>query len=112
MVWVGETPHVVFVGAPLQESETLPVNPVSGVMVNVYVPECEREIVSDAGEAEIEKSATFCVSPADELPWKLELVETKVTVTVWLPILKLLIENWAVPADRAEEPAGVELPSK
>jgi hypothetical protein len=93
VVWLGETEHVVFVGAPLQESETLPLNPVSGVTVNVYVPDCEREIVRDAGEEEMEKSSTLCVRAAEELPWKFELAVTNAAVTTWLSALNVLLEN-------------------
>ena len=52
----GEIAQVVPPGAPLQESEMLPVRPPRGVMVNVYVPEVPREMVLDAGVAEMEKS--------------------------------------------------------
>jgi hypothetical protein len=58
------------------------------------------------------KSEISCVRVAEELPWKLELEETNVATTVWLPTLKELVENCAVPAESAADPAGVMLPSK
>jgi len=64
----GDTLQVVFVGAPLQDSEMLPVKPFCGVKVSVYVPEWLREIVRDVGDAEIEKSSTDCVIVVEELP--------------------------------------------
>ena len=54
----GETLQVVFVGAPLHDRATDPVNPPAGVMVTVDVPEELRPIVFEAGNKEIEKSLT------------------------------------------------------
>lgn len=108
---VGDKEQVVLAGAPLQESDTLPVKPKTGLTVSVVVPECPREIVSDAGEAEREKSSTFCVSTAEELPWKLELVDANVAVTEWVPPASELVENCAAPPERVDVWAGVLLPS-
>jgi hypothetical protein len=87
----------------LQPSETFPLKPAIGVTVSVVVPDCERETVSDAGDAEIEKSLTFCVRSAEELPWKFAFVETKAAITVWLPPLSEFVENVAVPPLIAED---------
>lgn len=108
---VGDKEQVVLEGAPMQESDTLPVKPKTGLTVSVVVLECPREIVRDAGEAETEKSSTFCVSTAEELPWKLELVEANVAVTEWVPPASELVENCAVLPERVDVCAGVLLPS-
>jgi hypothetical protein len=103
VTWPCETLQFVLAGWPLQESETFPLNPAIGVSVSEVVPDCEREIVSDAGDAEIEKSLTFCVRSAEELSWKFAFVETKVALTVWLPPLSEFVENVAVPLEIAED---------
>jgi len=89
-----------------------PAKPLRGVSVRVYVPECEREIVRDAGEAVMEKSSTFCVTVVEELPWKFALDETNVALTVWLPTLRELVENVAVPPETPDDCTGVVLPSR
>ena len=109
---VGDKEHVVLAGIPLQESDTLPLKLKIGVTVNVVVPECPREIVTNAGEAETEKSSTFCVSPAEELPWKLGLAEANVAVTEWLPPTRELVDNCAAPPESVDVSAGVVLPSR
>jgi hypothetical protein len=58
------------------------------------------------------KSEISCVSVAEELPWKFELEEANVATTVWLPTLRELVENCAVPAESVADPAGEVLPSK
>jgi hypothetical protein len=68
VTWLGDALQVVFVGAPLHDSDTFPVKPLSGAKVRVYVPEWLREIVRELGEAEIEKSLTDCVNVVEELP--------------------------------------------
>jgi hypothetical protein len=103
VTWFGETLQFVLAGWPLQESETFPLKPAIGATVSVVVPDCEREIVSDAGDAEMEKSMTFCVRSAEELPWKFAFVETKAAVTVWLPPLSESVENVTVPPVSAED---------
>ena len=108
---VGDKEQVVLAGAPLQESDTLPVKPRTGLTVRVVVPECPREMVRDAGDVETEKSLTLCVSTAEELPWKLELVDANVAVTEWVPSASELVENCAAPLERVDVCAGVVLPS-
>jgi hypothetical protein len=103
VTWFGETLQFVLAGAPLQESETFPLKPAIGATVSVLVPDFEREIVSEAGDAEIEKSLTFCERSAEELPWKFAFVETKAAVTVWLPPLSEFVENVAVPPEIADD---------
>jgi hypothetical protein len=109
---VGDKEQVVLEGAPLQESDTLPVKPKRGLTVSVVVPECPREIVRDAGEVETEKSSTFCVITAEELPWKLELLDANVAVTEWVPPASELVENCATPLESVDVCEGVLLPSK
>ena len=73
--------HVVLPGAPLQESETLPVSRPIGANVSVYVPELPRAMVWDVGEAEKEKSVMVCVRGTEALPLKLGLEDTNVAVS-------------------------------
>ena len=79
---VADKLHVVLDGSPLQETDTAPVNPSSGLTVNVVVPEWPRATVRLAGESDTEKSFTFCVNVAEVLPWKLEFVELNVATIV------------------------------
>lgn len=108
----GDKEHVVLAGIPLQESETVPLKPKTGWTVSVVAPECPREIVSEAGESETEKSSTFCASAAEEIPWKFALLDENTAVTVWLPPVRALVENCAVPLESVEVCVGVELPSR
>lgn len=109
---VADKLQVVLAGAPLQVRATVPVDPVIALTVSVAVPECPRATVRLAGESETEKSFTFCVNAADELPRKLPLPELNVATTEWLPPDSPLVENCAVPPESVEVCAGVVLPSR
>ena len=52
------------------------------------------------------------MSGADVLPLKLGLDEAKAAVSEWIPAVKLLVEKWALPAEREEEAIGVVPPSR
>jgi hypothetical protein len=109
---VGEMPHVEFVGAPLQESDTVPLYPLSEVSVSVYVPELFRATVSELGDTATEKSETACVNVDEVLPAKFALLDANTATTVWLPTPSELVENCAVPLESATDAAAVLLPSK
>jgi hypothetical protein len=69
---VGETEHVAPVGAPLQASPTLPVKPLSGVKVRVYVVPLPGLTDCVLGLAASVKSLTSCDTPAEVLELKFE----------------------------------------
>lgn len=109
---VGEIAQVVPPGAPLQESDTVPLNSPTGVIVNVYVPEVERATVSEAGDTSTVKSDTNCENADEVLPAKFELLDVNTATTEWLPALKEFVEYCALPPERLTVAAAVLLPSK
>jgi hypothetical protein len=68
---VGNMTHAVFAGPPLQFSETAPVNPFSGVSVNVYVAFLP-ETLCDEGATETVKSTMLTGTADDVLALKFE----------------------------------------
>lgn len=104
--------QVVLPGAPLQESETLPLSPPAGASVSVYVPELPRVMVWDVGVAEMEKSVMVCVSGAVALPLKLGLEDTNAAVSECVPPDKDVVLYCAVPPESETEAKGVVPPSK
>ena len=108
----GKTAQVVPPGAPLQVSDTVPLNSPAGVMVNVYVPEVVRATVSELGETATVKSDTYCVNADEVLPAKSGLLELNTATTEWLPALNEFVEYFAVPFERFTDAAAVLLPSK
>lgn len=84
--------QVVFVGAPLQDSDTLPLKPPTEVTVSVYVPELWRPTVKELGETETVKSETDCASVPEVLPEKFALVEAKTATTECVPAVNAFVE--------------------
>lgn len=109
---VGEIAQVVPPGAPLQESETVPLNSPTGVTVNVYVPEVERATVSEVGDTSTVKSDINCVNAGEVLPAKSGLLGVNTATTEWLPALNEFVEYVAFPFERLTDAAAVLLPSK
>jgi len=109
---VGEMAQVVPPGAPLQVSDTAPLNSPTGVTVNVYVPEVERATVNELGDTATVKSEMYCVKADEVLPAKSGLVELNTATTEWFPALNEFVVYFAVPFETSPDPAAVLLPSK
>jgi hypothetical protein len=99
----GEIVQVEPGGNPLQ-SATVPVKPPRGAKVIFWVVFCPRLIVCEAGVAKIEKSITFCLSPAEALPLKL-LSPIKVAVSVSVPDVENEIKQPPIKKTVHESPA-------
>jgi len=90
-----EKVQVAPAGTPPQDSATLPVNPSSGAIVMVMLAESPWSTHCEVGRAEMEKSVTFCVTPAEVLELKL-LSPTYLAFRVLLPAAGKLMEHCPV----------------
>ena len=77
---VGLKVAVEFVGSPLILNDTVPVKPLIGVTVTVYVALLPRVTVSDEGEAETENEFTTRVTVVEWVRLGLVLVPVIVSV--------------------------------
>jgi hypothetical protein len=66
----GDTAHVVVAGPPPQLNETFPVNPLTGVIVRVYVAFFPVTVWNDGNTCK-RKSGMLMVTPGEMLPVKL-----------------------------------------
>ena len=92
MTCEGEMLQVIFVVPPPQDSATLPVKPLSGEIVKVVLPECDRATVSDDGDEETLKSEICCERVVEELPTKSVFVEATVATIVCVPTANEAVE--------------------
>lgn len=95
----GETEQFALVGAPVQLSATVPVNPPVGLTLTVYVVVWPAVIVCDPGEPESAKSpvtASVTDVVCDKLPLAPVMVTVKLPIGVVVAVVTVSVEELPV----------------